>query len=241
MAVSSVGMFGDGITHGSPVASKYMSRRQPSIGTTSRSAPMPNSVVEEPRQLADRHAVPHRDRDTGRRTTRSRGTSIGPSTATPPIGLGRSQTMTLHAVRARGAQAVGHRVDVGVDARADVLQVDDQHVEAGQHLGRRLARLAVERVDRHARGPRRCPCGVSIMLSCTSDRKPCCGPKSAASRARGCRANGRRCGRARRRPTRDCRRCRRAARRARSTRAGARIRAVPACAIISQEFRSEPY
>ena len=38
------------------------SRRQPSIGTTSRSAPMPNALVEEPRELADRHAVPHRDR-----------------------------------------------------------------------------------------------------------------------------------------------------------------------------------
>src|SRR5918993_2068658 len=25
------------------------------------------------------------------------------------------------------------------------------------------------------------PCGVSIMLSCTSDRKPCCGPKIAPS------------------------------------------------------------
>ena len=33
---------------------------------------------------------------------------------------------------------------------ADILEVDDEHVEIAQHLGRRLARLAVQRVDRHA-------------------------------------------------------------------------------------------
>jgi hypothetical protein len=48
-----------------------------------------------------------------------------------------------------GAQAVGHRVDVGVDAGADVLQVDHQRIESAQHLGGRFARLTVERVDRH--------------------------------------------------------------------------------------------
>ncbi len=32
---------------------------------------------------------------------------------------------------------------------ADVLQVDDQHVDETQHLGRRFARLAVEREDGH--------------------------------------------------------------------------------------------
>ena len=29
MALSSVGRFGDGMTHGSPVSSKYIERRQP--------------------------------------------------------------------------------------------------------------------------------------------------------------------------------------------------------------------
>ena len=56
----------------------------------------------------------------------------------------------LEALLARRLQAVRHRVDVGVDAHADVLEVDDEHVEVAQHLGRRLARLAVQRVDRHA-------------------------------------------------------------------------------------------
>ena len=106
------------------------------------------------------------------------GSSIGPSTATPPIGFGRSQTIDGHAVPRRGAQAVGHRVDVGVDARADVLQVDDEHVEAGEHLRRRLARVAVERIDRHA------PLGVVARAPSRS----CCpaGPT-------GSRAAGRRC------------------------------------------------
>ena len=50
-------------------------------------------------------------------------------------------------------------------------------VEAAQHVRGRLARLAVERVDRHAPPGVVAPCPVSIMFSCTSDRKPCCGPK----------------------------------------------------------------
>jgi len=53
----------------------------------------------------------------------------------------------VNAVLRAGAHAVGHRVDVGVDARADVLQVDDQRVQAPQHLGRRFPRVAVQRVD----------------------------------------------------------------------------------------------
>ena len=56
----------------------------------------------------------------------------------------------LQAVLPRGLHAVGHRVDVGVDADADVLQVDHQHVEIAEHFSGRLARFAVERVHRHA-------------------------------------------------------------------------------------------
>ena len=56
----------------------------------------------------------------------------------------------LHAVPRGGAQAVGHRIDIGVDARADVLQVDDERLDAAQHVGGRLPRLAVQGIDRHA-------------------------------------------------------------------------------------------
>ena len=38
MAESSVGMFGDGITNGMPVASKYIDRDQPSMSMTSSGA-----------------------------------------------------------------------------------------------------------------------------------------------------------------------------------------------------------
>ena len=54
-----------------------------------------------------------------------------------------------HAVACRGPHAVGHRVDVGVDPRADILQIDDEHIEIAQHVGAGLARFAVERIDRH--------------------------------------------------------------------------------------------
>ena len=77
-------------------------------------------------------------------------TSIGPSTSTPPIGIRPVADDDLDAVLAARSQAIRHRVDVGVDAGADVLQVDDEHVEVVQHRRRRLARLAVERVDGHA-------------------------------------------------------------------------------------------
>ena len=63
MAVSSVGMLGDGITHGRSVWSAYMSRRQPSIATTSSWRADREGVVEQPRQLADGHAVAHRNRE----------------------------------------------------------------------------------------------------------------------------------------------------------------------------------
>ena len=40
MALSSVGTFGDGSTHGTSVSSQYIARDHPSIATTSSSAPI---------------------------------------------------------------------------------------------------------------------------------------------------------------------------------------------------------
>ena len=42
------------------------------------------------------------------------------------------------------------RREIGVATNADVLQVDDEEVESGQKLGRGLAQVAVEGVDRNA-------------------------------------------------------------------------------------------
>ena len=74
----------------------------------------------------------------------------GPSTATPANRIGSVTHDDGKGLFLRGAEAVGHRIDVGVDARPDVLKVDHQELEVGQHLGRRLAGIAVERVHRDA-------------------------------------------------------------------------------------------
>jgi hypothetical protein len=91
MALSSVGMFGDGSTHGSLVSSKYSSRDHRGISTTSSFAPMPkcslNSFASSPMVMPCRIGIgnwPTNDSKPG--------SSIGPSTSTPPIGFGRSQT-----------------------------------------------------------------------------------------------------------------------------------------------------
>ena len=45
MAVSSVGMLGDGSTHGTSVSSQNIWRDQPLIGSTVRSAPSPKTSL----------------------------------------------------------------------------------------------------------------------------------------------------------------------------------------------------
>ena len=145
---------------------------------------MPNCSLNSRASSPIGHPVAHRNRIQADERFEP-GHEHRPFDRAPPIGFGRSQTITLMPWLLRRLQAVGHGVDVGVDARADVLQIDDQDVEVPQHLRRRLARLAVERIDRHAPHARRARARVSIMLSCTSDRNPCCGPKMAASLAVG--------------------------------------------------------
>ena len=87
-------MFGDGITHGRPVASAYMSRVQPSIFTTSSDAPMPNASLNN---LASSPVVMPWRIGIGNRPTNDSHPccSVAPSTPMPPIGFGRSQTMTV--------------------------------------------------------------------------------------------------------------------------------------------------
>src|SRR2546425_752213 len=45
------------------------------------------------------------------------------------------------------AHAVGHRIGKGVDAAADALKIDDDDVDVFQHPFRRLARLAIKRIN----------------------------------------------------------------------------------------------
>ena len=86
-------MFGDGSTHGSPVSSAYMLRRQPAIATTSRRA------LSAKRSLKNRAASPIVSPwriGMGKSPTNDSnpGRSRAPSMSTPPIGFGRSHTIT---------------------------------------------------------------------------------------------------------------------------------------------------
>ena len=64
----------------------------------------------------------------------------------PLIGLGRSSTMTSVPAALRRLHAELHRVDEGVVARADVLQVDDERVEIGEPL-RLRAQFLLRRLE----------------------------------------------------------------------------------------------
>ena len=134
-------MFGDGITHGSPVSSKYIDRRQPSIGTTSSAAPMPkcslNSRASSPIVMPCRIGIGNCPTNDAYAGIEHRPFDVLAADRVRPIAHDDAD-----AVPARGAQAVGHRVDVGVDARADVLQIDDQHVDvarASRAVGSRVS------------------------------------------------------------------------------------------------------
>jgi len=106
---SGVGRLGLGVTHGRPVSPHAMSRRHPSIGTTSSAQPIPfvslSQRASSPTVIPCRSGIrwsPTNDSNPGR--------SIGPSTATPPTGFGRSSTTkgTPASAHASIASAIVH-------------------------------------------------------------------------------------------------------------------------------------
>ena len=113
-------------------------------------------LVEQARELADGHAVAHRNRveadERFEAVHQHRPFDFGSADRIGPIA-----DDDLDVVACRRGQAVRHRIDVGIDAGADVLQVDDEHVHVLQHLGRGLARFAVKRIDGNV------PAGVTGM------------------------------------------------------------------------------
>ena len=139
VAATRLRMFGDGLTHGRPVSSNQSSRRQFFIGTTVRSAPILLLAVEQPRQLADRQAVADRHRQVADEADRRRRPATGPSMSKPSIGFGRSSTTTGSLRFAASSSTYAIVGGIGVEARADVLQVDDEGVEAVEHRGGRAA------------------------------------------------------------------------------------------------------
>ena len=162
-------------------------------------------LVEEPRQLANRHPVTHRNRiePDERLEARLQHRPFDRVAADRVRPIAHDH---LHAVPAGADQAVRHRVDVGVDAGSDVLQVDDEHVEVAA-ASRRSAPASRCRGNTPARGGPRPARGPS--RSCSPGHR-------SGSRAGGRRSPpaarpdgpgvGRRCARSRGRPTRDCRR-----------------------------------
>ena len=185
-------MFGDGITHGSPVSSKSIARRQPRIATTVRSQSS-GCAKRAARPRASRRAPAARSRRRSCRGAPAR--RPGPRTTRTPAGrpaLDRHAAERVRAIehdhrdaaRAPPPHGQRHRPDVGVVAAADVLQVDDQQVDLRQ-LGRgrrqRFEGAAVEAGDRDARCGGRVSASTPIM-SCASPRTPCSGPNSRTGR-----------------------------------------------------------
>ena len=155
-------MLGDGITQGRPVSANVIGRRQPRAATTVRSQSSGCAKRAPP------HGIPAA-------TSRATSPIVSPwRTGTAPsptndvqrflhrAALDRDAAERIRPVEhddrdlrpRRRAQRQRHRPDVRVVAAADVLQIDDQHVDALQlHRRRRqrLERLAVEAGDRNAR------------------------------------------------------------------------------------------
>ena len=170
-------MLGDGLTHGRPVSSNQSSRRQLRICTTVRSAPIWFSPLNSFASSPMRHAVTDRHREV---------------TDEAELRLVERRAFDLEAVDRVGAvehddrqlplrrllHHVRHRGHVGVEARADVLEVDHDRVEPLEHRRGRTPAVAVERVDRQTRPARRLAAGT---LASSMPRMPCSGLNSATS------------------------------------------------------------
>ena len=106
-------------------------------------------AVQVARELADRHPVSHGERveaDEGRERRIAHVALDDDATERVwPI-----EHDDPHAHARAHAHGEGHRPVVGVVARADVLQVDDEHVESAEHRDGRFASLAVEAPHRQS-------------------------------------------------------------------------------------------
>ena len=142
-------MFGDGFTHSSPVSSNHWSRVQSFISTTVRSQPIffsaLNSFASSPIVMPWRIGIGNEPTKLSTILLERRTFDLEPVDRVRPIEH-EDRDLPLR----RLLHHVRHRRLVRVEARADVLDVDDHRVDALQHLVGRAARLAVERVDRQA-------------------------------------------------------------------------------------------
>ena len=172
---------GDGITHGRPVSANVIGappaarrhHRQIAVERLreTRAAPR-HPGRHQPRHLADRQPVAHRDRAQPDERRRSSPAPCRPRSRRRRAGSAGRARRPRRRARGGRAQRQRHRPDVGVVAAADVLQIDDQDVEPLQLRRRRrqrLERLAVQAGDRNAR----CACRARRR------RRPCPAPRRA--------------------------------------------------------------
>ena len=141
VAVSTVGMFGEGRTQGASVSSIHIARVQPSMGTTSSCAADAVGLVEEAGQLAGGHAVARGDREEADEGGEG-GVEDVAGHRLPADRVGAVADDHALAQRARRAHAVRHGVDERVDAAADVLEVDHDDVDvlrASASVGSRVS------------------------------------------------------------------------------------------------------
>ena len=101
--------------------------------------------VEQACQLADRHAMAHRNREHPDKRLEARDEDR-PFDLRAADRVGPIADDDLQPAALRRLQTVGHRVDVGVNPDANVLQIDHEDVEIAEHVVGRFAGLAVERV-----------------------------------------------------------------------------------------------
>ena len=194
-------------------------------------------MVDEPMaHLAQRQPVPHRHRP-GADEALPAGPQRQPLDRAAG-GIGPVEHPDRLAVRRRRLEHVEQGGDEGVDAAADVLQIDQDHVERAHRLARRPPHLAIEAEHRHAVG--RIGDNPAIPSYCPGGRRA----RHAAARTRPMTFEPRRdqrverCGSGPPSPRRDGRAgrraCPRAARAGRGRRAGGRCRI--SCAGCCREF-----
>ena len=65
-------------------------------------------------------------------------------------GIGTVQDDKLLSLLRTGLQALPHGADVGIAAAPDILHIEDEHIDSGEHLWSRLPGIAVEGVGRES-------------------------------------------------------------------------------------------
>ena len=173
-------MLGDGRTHGSAgLVEEHRARPALHRHDVDRCRD-PEMVVEEPRQLADRHAVAHRDRELAdeRRIRRVERGSLDRD---------HRRSDSADRTRRRGCRAGGRRAGSSPSCRCRCRCACRHPGDRRRGRRRRRASRGSARASRctaSTRAPGVCAsvaCADSIMFSCRSDRNPCWGPKIAVS------------------------------------------------------------